>query len=71
MPRQIIDTESSRPAYQRRRLRRLIVTLLLLAVLVTACWLLARHAWGQESPAAGGSAVALHLSQEKGVHNGA
>ena len=28
MPRQIIDTESSRPAYNRRRLRRLIVAVL-------------------------------------------
>ena len=37
MPRSIIDTESSRPIYRRRLLRRM-----LLAVLVLALWLLHR-----------------------------
>jgi len=70
VPRQIIDTESSRPAYQRRRLRRLVLTLLLLAVLVVACWFLLRYTWRQEGHAAGGSAVALYLYEEKGVPSG-
>jgi hypothetical protein len=67
MPRQIIDTESSRPAYARRRIRRWIVTLLVLALLVVACWLLARRAWGQETRAAAGSAAPRYLLEEKGV----
>jgi hypothetical protein len=49
LPRPIIDTESSRPAYNRRRIRRLIVTLLLAVVVIAAFWFLAQRAHGQES----------------------
>jgi hypothetical protein len=65
MPRQIIDTESSRPAYVRRRTRRLVVSLLLVAALAAAFWFLAHRALGQESRASGGTA-SLCLSN-KGV----
>jgi ferric-dicitrate binding protein FerR (iron transport regulator) len=56
MPRLIIDTESSRPAYNRRRMRRIVVSLLLFAVLVAAIWFLARRAPGQEIGATRGTA---------------
>jgi hypothetical protein len=70
MPRQIIDTESSRPAYERRRLRRLLVTVVVLIVLVAACWfILHRPARAQESRAAEGSAPSHYLLEEKGVRN--
>jgi hypothetical protein len=69
MPRQIIDTESSRPAYRRRRARRWVVTVLILVLLVAAGWFLAHRARGQESRAAGGSASPLYLSAQKGVPN--
>ena len=36
MPRQIIDTESSRPAYQRRLLLRWIVAIVLLLIIIFA-----------------------------------
>jgi ferric-dicitrate binding protein FerR (iron transport regulator) len=63
MPRQIIDTESSRPAYERRRMRRVLVSLLLFVLLVTAIWFLARRAPGQETRASGGTASqCLHLT---------
>ena len=68
MPRQIIDVESSRPAYTRRRIRRLIVWLVVLALLVAACWFLARRAWGQETRLAAGSAAPQYLL-EKGVRS--
>jgi peptidoglycan/LPS O-acetylase OafA/YrhL len=70
MPRQIIDTESSRPAYQRRRFRRLVGAVLLLILLVAACWfVLYRPAHAQESRAAEGSASPLYLLEKKGVRN--
>jgi len=73
MPRQIIDTESSRPAYVRRRLRSLLVTILLLGLVAAACWwFLAHHARGQETGAAEGSAPPQYLSclsEEKGVRS--
>jgi hypothetical protein len=56
MPRQIIDTESSRPAYVQRRARRWIVSLVLFLLLVAAVWFLAHRALGQESWAPGGTA---------------
>lgn len=57
MPRQIIDTESSRPAYVRRRARRLIVSLVVLVLIVAAIWFLAHRASGQEMRPRGGTAV--------------
>ncbi|MBV8067009.1 MAG: hypothetical protein JO113_03450 [Candidatus Eremiobacteraeota bacterium] len=57
MPRQIIDTESSRPAYVRRRTRRLLVSVLLFVLIVAAIWFLAhRRVMGQEMPSNGGTA---------------
>jgi cbb3-type cytochrome oxidase subunit 3 len=67
--RQIIDTESSRPAYQRRRLRRFLVTLFLLLVLVAACWFLLQRAHAKETRATEGSAPLQYLFEEKGVRN--
>lgn len=69
MPRQIIDTESSRPAYVRRRVRRLMVWLVVLLVLAAAWWFLAHRAWGQETRAAAGSAGPQYLLEEKGVRS--
>jgi ribose/xylose/arabinose/galactoside ABC-type transport system permease subunit len=69
MPRQIIDTESSRPAYMRRRLRRLLATVLLLVLVAAACWwFLAHRPSGQETGAAGGSAptAELVIGRERG-----
>jgi uncharacterized SAM-binding protein YcdF (DUF218 family) len=68
LPRQIIDTESSRPAYVRRRTRRLLVTLLIIILLVVAGWLLVRHLAGQESsPARGTTHPAFFVPDQKGV----
>jgi ribose/xylose/arabinose/galactoside ABC-type transport system permease subunit len=64
VPRQIIDTESSRPAYVRRRTRRFVVSLLVFIALVAAIWFLAHKAAGQESRAPGGTASQC---QQKGV----
>jgi hypothetical protein len=69
VPRQIIDTESSRPAYVRRRIRGLIVWLAVLLVLVVACWFLVHRASGQETRAAAGSAGPQYLLEEKGVRS--
>lgn len=55
MPRQIIDTESSRPAYNRRRLRRAIVAVLVVVLLAAAAWFLTQRAHGQETPVAAGT----------------
>ena len=55
MPRQIIDTESSRPAYNRRRLRRLVIAILVVALLVAAAWFLAQRVHGQETRATAGT----------------
>ena len=47
MPRQIIDTESSKPAYQRRMAIRWIVAIVLIAVAIfigVEWWLSAHHA---------------------------
>ena len=38
MPRQIIDTESSRPAYVRRRILTFVVTLVVLGVVAAVAW---------------------------------
>ncbi len=63
MPRQIIDTESSRPAYVRRRTRRLLFSLLVIVLLVAAIWFLAHRAPGQEMRAGRGTASqCLHLA---------
>lgn len=51
MPRQIIDTESSRPAYNRRRLVTFVVTILIVAALAAGGWLYWSHA-SQAVPAA-------------------
>jgi len=56
VPRQIIDTESSRPAYVRRRARRVVISILLFVLLVAAIWFLAHRGLGQESRAAAGTA---------------
>jgi hypothetical protein len=56
MPRQIIDTESSRPAYVRRRARRWVISLLVFAAIVAAIWFLAHRAMGQEMRVGGGTA---------------
>ncbi|MGC1381485.1 MAG: hypothetical protein WA814_10755 [Candidatus Baltobacteraceae bacterium] len=62
MPRQIIDTESSRPAYVRRRTRRLLLTLLVVVLVAAAVWFLALRAHGQESRAAAGTWNPTHSS---------
>ena len=56
MPRQIIDTESSRPAYVRRRTRRIVISVLIFLVIVAAIWFLAHRAVGQEMRPAPGTA---------------
>jgi hypothetical protein len=43
MPRQIIDTESSRPAYVRRRVSTLVAVLIAAAALAAGAWLLWGH----------------------------
>ncbi|MGA8533819.1 MAG: hypothetical protein WB615_06905 [Candidatus Tumulicola sp.] len=43
MPRPIIDVESSRPAYARRRITTFIVTLVVIVVLAAAVWLYWSH----------------------------
>jgi ferric-dicitrate binding protein FerR (iron transport regulator) len=57
MPRQIIDTESSRPAYVRRRARRWVISLLIFAAIVAAIWFLAHRAAGQEMRVGEGTAI--------------
>jgi hypothetical protein len=42
MPRQIIDTESSRPAYVRRRVTTFVVTLAILLLIAAAAWVIFR-----------------------------
>jgi multidrug resistance efflux pump len=67
LPRQIIDTESSRPAYVRRRARRFVVTLVVVVALVVAGWLLAHYLRGQESSPPRGTSHAASLPLQKGV----
>ncbi|HEU5479835.1 MAG TPA: hypothetical protein VFU90_08395 [Candidatus Tumulicola sp.] len=43
MPRQIIDTESSRPAYVRRRVTTFVITAVVVLAIVAAAWFL----WGR------------------------
>lgn len=43
MPRQIIDTESSRPAYVRRRITTFVVLAVILILTAVAVWLF----WGR------------------------
>jgi len=57
LPRQIIDTESSRPAYVRRRARRWVISLILFAAIVAAIWFLAHRAAGQEMRPVKGTAA--------------
>jgi hypothetical protein len=38
MPRQIIDTESSRPAYVRRKIRTFVVIAIIVIAAVVAAW---------------------------------
>lgn len=42
MPRQIIDTESSRPAYVRRRILTFVVAVLVLAAVAGVAWAIFR-----------------------------
>ena len=44
MPRQIIDTESSRPAYRRRVAVRVILFIVVIAVLALLAYAIATHA---------------------------
>lgn len=55
MPRQIIDVESSRPAYQRRRLRRIVVFVLIVLIVAAAVWFLAQRVRAEETYAATGT----------------
>ena len=43
MPRQIIDTESSAPAYRRRRVTTFVVIAVVLAALALGAWLAWPH----------------------------
>ncbi|HTU83701.1 MAG TPA: hypothetical protein VMF61_16345 [Candidatus Acidoferrales bacterium] len=43
MPRQIIDTESSRPAYVRRRVTTFVVTAVVVALLALVVWVVWSH----------------------------
>ncbi|MBV9277010.1 MAG: hypothetical protein JOZ97_02125 [Candidatus Eremiobacteraeota bacterium] len=43
MPRQIIDTESSRPAYRRRIAMRVIVFVVVIAMLALLAYAIATH----------------------------
>jgi len=52
MPRQIIDTETSRPAYQRRRAATFIVIALAVLALAAGGWLLWDRYVGAHAPAA-------------------
>jgi len=53
MPRQIIDTESSRPAYVARQVRRTVVTVIILVALVVAGYvLLTGHVHGAATSSA-------------------
>lgn len=45
MPRQIIDVESSRPAYVRRRVVAWVVVLVVAAAVAIAAWLI----WGHQA----------------------
>lgn len=47
VPRQIIDTESSRPAYVRRQIATFIVVALVVLAIAAAAWFL----WGRHAPA--------------------
>ena len=42
MPRQIIDTESSRPAYVRRRVTTFVVIAVIVAALAAVAWVIFR-----------------------------
>ena len=42
MPRQIIDTESSRPAYVRRRVLTFVVLTLVVGAIATVAWVIFR-----------------------------
>lgn len=55
MPRQIIDVESSRPAYQRRRLRRIIVFVAIVLIVAAAVWFLAQRVRAEETHAPAGT----------------
>jgi hypothetical protein len=59
MPRQIIDTESSRPAYNRRRIRRAVISVVILVLIAAAIWFLAHRHVGQETGATGGTAFTV------------
>lgn len=55
MPRQIIDVESSRPAYERRRRRRLVVILAIVIIVIAAVWFLTARVHAEESHLAAGT----------------
>lgn len=55
MPRQIIDVESSRPAYERRRRRRFIVIFVVVIVIIAAVWFLTQRVHAEESHLAAGT----------------
>jgi hypothetical protein len=55
MPRQIIDVETSRPAYVRRRARRFILFVIIVILVVAAVWFLTQRAPAEESHGAAGT----------------
>ncbi|HEX3368751.1 MAG TPA: hypothetical protein VHS56_04170 [Candidatus Cybelea sp.] len=55
MPRQIIDVESSRPAYERRRLRRIIIFVAIVLIVAAAVWFLAQRVRAEETLVAAGT----------------
>lgn len=59
MPRQVIDTESSRPAYNRRRIRRALISVVILVLIAAAIWFLAHRHVGQETGSSGGTAFGV------------
>ena len=67
MPRQIIDTESSRPAYVRRRTRRHRRFAGCWSLLVAAVWFLAQRAAGQETRPRCGNRTAVFAIEKRMV----
>jgi hypothetical protein len=56
MPRQIIDVESSRPAYVRRRVTTFVVIVLIAVAIALAGWLYVRGSHVSQAPPPGNSA---------------
>jgi hypothetical protein len=55
MPRQIIDVETSKPAYERRRRRQFIVILAIVIIIIAAVWFLTQRVHAEESHLAAGT----------------